>query len=183
MTQPAIAYTILPTSLGRLLVAGTPRGVCLVRFGERDRELVAELAGEFPYAPVARDDARLAEWAGALVERVEGRPASPAPPLDVSGSRFQRRVWDALRAIPPGCTRTYGEVAAQVGHAGAARAVGTVCARNPVPLVVPCHRVVPAAGGVGRYGGGPWRKAALLERESAERRDERIAPAGGLAAG
>jgi AraC family transcriptional regulator of adaptative response/methylated-DNA-[protein]-cysteine methyltransferase len=175
MTTPAILYTIRATSLGRLLVAATPRGVCHVRFGEAEAELASALAAEFRFAPIARDDAQLAAWAGALADCVEGRPGAPMPPLDVSGSRFQRRVWDALRTIPAGATRSYGEVAAAIGRPGAARAVARACATNPVPVAVPCHRVVPRGGGTGGYRYGTWRKRHLLARESTGARGEAAA--------
>ncbi|MBR0650585.1 methylated-DNA--[protein]-cysteine S-methyltransferase [Roseomonas terrae] len=88
-------------------------------------------------------------------------------PLDLRGTPFQRRVWAALRDIPPGRTETYGALAARIGHPGAARAVARACAANPVALLVPCHRVVPADGGTGGWRWGAERKRALLMREAA----------------
>ena len=166
MTEPSIAFTIRDTALGFLLVAASERGVCHVRFGESEAGLAADLARELPAARLERDDARLAAWAGVLVRAVAGEGDAEGVPLDVAGSRFQRRVWDALRAIPRGRTLGYGDVAAALGAPQAARAVARACATNPVPLAIPCHRVVPKAGGTGGYRYGAWRKRALLEAEA-----------------
>lgn len=167
MNVSAIGFTIRDTSLGAVLLAASERGVCRLRFGSGDAELADELAREFPFALLRRDDARLARWGDALVAYVEGRAARLDLPLDVAGSRFQRRVWDALRAIPRGETRSYAQLAEGIGRPRAARAVAGACAANPVAVVIPCHRVVPAQGGCGGYRWGSWRKQALLERESA----------------
>jgi AraC family transcriptional regulator, regulatory protein of adaptative response / methylated-DNA-[protein]-cysteine methyltransferase len=166
MATRRIHFSIVASALGPLLVAATERGVCNVRLGASADELRAGLRAEFPYAEIARDDAGLAEWAAALVRVTEGRPPDLELPLDVPASRFRRRVWEALRAIPLGQTRTYAEVASALGRPRAARAVGQACAANPVALWVPCHRVVPAAGGAGGYRWGSGRKQALLSAES-----------------
>ena len=168
MTQPSIAFTIRDTALGFLLVAASERGVCHVRFGDSEAALEAGLAHELPAARLERDDARLAAWAGALERAVAGDGDAGSVPLDVSGSRFQRRVWDALRAIPRGRTLAYGDVAAALGAPHAARAVANACAANPVALAIPCHRVVPKHGGTGGYRYGAWRKHALLAGEARE---------------
>jgi len=178
MSTDCIAWTVRPTRLGLLLVAGSRRGVCHVRFGGDDeQELTGAMAAEFPYAVTRRDDSAVASHADALAAYVEGRTAELAVPLDVRGSAFQRRVWDALRSIPRGETRSYGDVAAAIGRPGAARAVARACAGNPVALVVPCHRVVPASGGTGGYRYGSWRKSALLEVEApSSPRDPEVRP-------
>ncbi len=164
-TRPRIRYDLRPTSLGRLLVAATPRGVCLIRFAERDAELVALLHEEFPCARPVRDREELAAWVDPLLRRIEGLPDAGNVPLDVRGSRFQRRVWAALCEIPSGETRSYGEIAARLDCPGGARAVGRACATNPVPVAVPCHRAVRADGGLGGFLGGLARKRALLANE------------------
>jgi AraC family transcriptional regulator of adaptative response/methylated-DNA-[protein]-cysteine methyltransferase len=171
-----IRWTIRDTTLGPLLVAATPRGVCFAAFGASEAELERALAGELPFAELHRDDRALAAWAGALVAGVDGDGSRADVPLDVRGSRFQRRVWDALRAIPRGRTRSYGELAAALAAPHAARAVARACAANPVPVAIPCHRVVPKSGGTGGYAFGAWRKRALLAREGA-RAISRPAPA------
>jgi len=162
-----IAWTITDSDLGRLLVAATERGLCFIQLGDDDDELHARLAREFPEAVLSRDDAALGAIVDAVLQRIAGDPAPADIPLDITGTAFQRRVWEALRHIPYGEVRTYGDIAAAIGSPRAVRAVGTACGSNPVALVVPCHRVVPKGGGVGNYGFGPDRKRALLRREGA----------------
>jgi AraC family transcriptional regulator of adaptative response/methylated-DNA-[protein]-cysteine methyltransferase len=161
-----IRFSVVESALGALLVAATERGVCNVRLGSEPAALEAGLRAEFPFAAVERDDAGLAEWTRALARLAAGRPAGLEIPLDVPASRFRRRVFEALQAIPRGETRTYAQVARAVGRPAGARAVGQACAGNPVALVIPCHRVVPAEGGVGGYRWGSERKGALLAREA-----------------
>jgi AraC family transcriptional regulator of adaptative response/methylated-DNA-[protein]-cysteine methyltransferase len=102
-----------------------------------------------------------------VLDGIAGTLPAHELPFDLRGTAFQRRVWEELRRIPSGQTRTYSQIAAAIGHPKAARAVGRACATNPAPVVVPCHRVVPAAGGLGNYSMGVERKQALLEREAA----------------
>jgi AraC family transcriptional regulator, regulatory protein of adaptative response / methylated-DNA-[protein]-cysteine methyltransferase len=162
-----VVYTIAASPLGAVLVATTERGLCKVDVADDESTLEASLAREFHQAVRKRDDEGLASLVEAVLARIDGRAPDHDLPLDVRGTAFQRRVWEELRRIPLGETRTYGEVAAAIGAPGASRAVGTACGANPVPVVVPCHRVVPASGGVGNYGLGPARKRTLLEREGA----------------
>jgi AraC family transcriptional regulator of adaptative response/methylated-DNA-[protein]-cysteine methyltransferase len=164
-----VDYTICSTKLGLLLIAASERGVCQVRFGSSRSALEAALARELPCATLARGGAHVERWAETLAAACEGRADAAAVPLDVAGSRFQRRVWDALRRIPRGERRGYGELAAALGQPRAARAVARACATNPAPLAVPCHRVVPKAGGAGGYRFGGWRKRALLAVEAEPR--------------
>lgn len=169
-----IRYAVIGTSLGRLLVAATARGVCAVAFGESDAELEAELRREFPRAVLEHAPDELGPWVAAVVALVEGEVARVDVPLDLRATAFQQRVWKALREIPPGETRTYGEVAKAIGEPRAARAVARACASNRVAVVVPCHRVVPSAAGagVGGYRWGVERKRKLLEREGGLGRGE-----------
>jgi AraC family transcriptional regulator of adaptative response/methylated-DNA-[protein]-cysteine methyltransferase len=172
MHTPAIWYGLHACSLGSLLVAGTERGVCFVRFGESDAELEHRLKGAFPFAPLDRvEGGAVADWGRIIADYVDGRCDTAEVPLDVSGSRFEERVWRALRQIPTGETRSYSDVAARLGNPRAARAVARACADNPVPVVIPCHRVIEKSGALGGYGGGVSRKRALLEREGASYRD------------
>jgi AraC family transcriptional regulator, regulatory protein of adaptative response / methylated-DNA-[protein]-cysteine methyltransferase len=168
MTE-GIAYTTRTTSLGLLLVAATGRGVCQVRFGSSEAGLRAALERELPCATLERDGAAALRWADALAAAADGRGDATRVPLDVAGSRFQRRVWDALRRIPRGKTQGYAELAVTLGQPRAARAVARACATNPTPLAVPCHRVVPKTGGAGGYRFGSWRKRALLAAEASPR--------------
>ena len=162
-----ITYAIVPSSLGTLLVATTERGLCQVALGDEPARLEERLRREFHAAEVHRDDGGLRDAVEAVLEGISGALPSRDLPLDLRGTAFQRRVWDELRRIPSGQTRTYAQVATAIGAPKAARAVGRACATNPVPVVVPCHRVVPAAGGLGNYSMGVERKRALLEHEAA----------------
>ena len=163
-----IAFTVADAPLGPVLVAATERGLCKIDIGDDASTLEDDLAEEFHGADLVRDDAGLAAVVEDVVGRIDGRDPAGALPLDVLGTAFQRRVWEELRRIPVGEVRTYGEVAAAVGSPAASRAVGSACGANPVPVVVPCHRVVPASGGIGNYGLGPARKRRLLEAEGAD---------------
>ena len=163
-----VVFTVVESSLGPLLVAATERGLCQVNLGHTEPALISRLAHEFHAADLMRDDDALGGLVDEVLARVEGRAPSVDLPLDIQGTAFQRAVWEELRRIPFGETRTYGEVAAAIGAPKAVRAVGTACGKNPVAIVVPCHRVLPASGGVGNYGGGgPENKRALLQREGA----------------
>jgi len=150
------------------LIAATDRGLCAVRLGHDDNSLAAELRAEFPHAALSRDDAALSEAASIVSDLAAGRRRREAEtlPLDVHATAFRRRVWEELRRIPFGETRSYGQIAAAVGAPGAARAVGTACATNPVAVVVPCHRVVASDGSLGGYAYGLARKRQLLDAEA-----------------
>ncbi|HEX2190257.1 MAG TPA: bifunctional DNA-binding transcriptional regulator/O6-methylguanine-DNA methyltransferase Ada [Longimicrobiaceae bacterium] len=163
-----VRWAVVPCALGRLLVAATERGVCRVALGDGDGELLDELRRELPDAELEPAGGELDGWVRAVVEAAEGRAPAPELPLDVRATAFQWRVWRALREIPAGSTRSYGEIAAAVGSPGAARAVGRACASNPVALVIPCHRAVRGDGAPGGYRWGAERKARILERESRE---------------
>jgi len=165
-----IAYVSVPCPLGRLLVAVTERGLCRVALGDDAAALERDLREEFPAADIQRDGTRLAGAVAALTRHLAGEQPDVALPIDVRATAFQRRVWDALRRIPYGETRTYGQIARGLGRPTAARAVARAVATNPVALVVPCHRVVPAHGAPGGYRWGRERKEALLARESARDR-------------
>lgn len=166
MQDRAICFTTAPCALGWLLVAGTARGVCNVRFGDDATRLERGLRRDDPHAAFREDRQRLAPWLEALMDQLAGRRRRLDLPLDVRGSQFQRRVWDAIRAIPYGQTRSYGALARALGRPPAARAVAGACAANPVVLLVPCHRVVRGDGSGGGYRWGAARKRALLEQEA-----------------
>jgi AraC family transcriptional regulator of adaptative response/methylated-DNA-[protein]-cysteine methyltransferase len=163
----SIAYTIVDCPLGHLLVAATERGICGVSLGDSDAALEATLRGEYPAAQIQRDDARLGEWVGAFLSYLHGRQPDLNLPVDVQATAFQWQVWEALRAIPAGSTRSYSEVARAIGQPRATRAVARACATNPVALVIPCHRVVRENGDVGGYRWGVVRKQQLLAQEKA----------------
>jgi AraC family transcriptional regulator of adaptative response/methylated-DNA-[protein]-cysteine methyltransferase len=162
-----IHYTVVHTSLGLLLVAVTERGICSVALGDDEAALVASLHAEYPAAELARAtdaDDRLVD---AVVAHVEGRARASDVPLDVKATAFQWQVWRALQRIPEGATRSYQEIARELGHPSAARAVARACASNRIAVLIPCHRVVRGDGALGGYRWGVARKAALLARESA----------------
>ncbi|MCL4522605.1 MAG: bifunctional DNA-binding transcriptional regulator/O6-methylguanine-DNA methyltransferase Ada [Acidobacteria bacterium] len=161
----SIRYTTMESPLGRLLVAATPRGICMVSLGDSDSRLEAALKHEFPVAEIRRDSNGLQPWLRAVLSRVEGKRPSVHLPLDVQATSFQRRVWQELFSIPRGTTRSYSEVARAVGQPRAVRAVARACATNPAAVVIPCHRVVRADSALGGYRWGLKRKAALLRAE------------------
>jgi AraC family transcriptional regulator of adaptative response/methylated-DNA-[protein]-cysteine methyltransferase len=160
-----IGYTLTACPLGRLLLAGTERGVCMVSLGDDDAMLEEHLGREFPAADVKRDDGGLQSWSEAVVRHLSGAQPHLELPLDVRATAFQWRVWQELQAIPYGATRSYREVAAAIGQPAAVRAVARACATNPVAVVVPCHRVIRSDGGLGGYRWGLKRKQAMLEQE------------------
>jgi AraC family transcriptional regulator, regulatory protein of adaptative response / methylated-DNA-[protein]-cysteine methyltransferase len=165
-----IVYAIADSPLGRLLVAATERGVALVSLGADDGALERVLHDEYPAAEKSAGDPSLAAWVDRIVAHLAGREPHLDLPVDVRATAFQWRVWQELRAIPRGETRSYAEVARAIGRPTAARAVARACATNPVALVVPCHRVVPQAGGTGGYRWGRERKVRLLEAEAVSAR-------------
>ena len=163
-----ISYTMVPCSLGRVLVAATARGISAVYLGDSGAALEKALAREYPRAEIRHDSNGMAKWVSGVLDRIRGREPHAELPLDVHATAFQRRVWEELRRIPCGSTRTYTEVARAIGKPRAVRAVARACATNPVSIVVPCHRVVGKDGRLTGYRWGLERKRALLASESAE---------------
>jgi AraC family transcriptional regulator of adaptative response/methylated-DNA-[protein]-cysteine methyltransferase len=159
-----IGFTIVNSPLGRMIVAATERGVCFVGFGEDDQVLEAELRGDYPAAVVERSPA-FGAWVQAIVNTLEGNQPHLDLPVDVRGTAFQQQVWQALRRIPRGQTRTYGQIAAQLGKPQAARAVGRACATNKASIVIPCHRAVGRDGNLTGYRWGVGRKEKILAQE------------------
>jgi|SRR5579875_653269 AraC family transcriptional regulator of adaptative response/methylated-DNA-[protein]-cysteine methyltransferase len=164
-----IGFTITRCRLGRLLLAGTERGLCAVYLGDSDAQLEAELAKAFPATSVRRENAGLSAWMKLLVDHLKGRQPCLDLPLDIQATAFQWRVWQELRTIPYGSTRCYRDIARALGQPNAVRAVARACAANPVSLVIPCHRVVRADGSLGGYRWGLERKQALLAQEKKTR--------------
>ncbi|MFC3174481.1 bifunctional transcriptional activator/DNA repair enzyme AdaA [Novosphingobium bradum] len=156
-----IRWAVVPTSLGAMLVAATDKGVCRLAFDETGEDL----ARRFPRALLVVGGADFAQMLGEVVAAVEVPGTGAAIPLDVRGTAFQEKVWQALRAIPPGETRSYAQLAAAAGHPAAVRAAGSANGANPVAVLIPCHRVIRANGDPGGYAWGEERKRELLERE------------------
>jgi AraC family transcriptional regulator, regulatory protein of adaptative response / methylated-DNA-[protein]-cysteine methyltransferase len=160
-----IVYTIVDSPLGRLLVAATERGVCRIGLHDSDEVLEQTLQHEYPAAEIRRDAACLGTWLAALMCYLTGEQPHLDLPLDIRATAFQWRVWQELRTIPYGETRSYSEIASAIGQPKARRAVAQACKHNPVPLVIPCHRVVRGDGSYGGYRWGAERKKQLLEQE------------------
>lgn len=161
-----IAFTVAASSLGKVLVGGTERGISAVYLGDDERALVSALEKEYPRAEIARA-ASNETWLKEILSRVEGHAPSKDLPLDVQATAFQRRVWQELQKIPLGATRTYTQVARALGKPNSVRAVARACATNPTSIVVPCHRVIRTDGELAGYRWGLQRKQKLLEREGA----------------
>jgi AraC family transcriptional regulator of adaptative response/methylated-DNA-[protein]-cysteine methyltransferase len=161
-----IGYTLAETSLGKVLVAATGRGISAVYLGDAERSLVDTLKKEYPLAELKRAEISDQRWLKEILHRVEGQAPSLELPLDVQATAFQRRVWQELQRIPRGVTRTYTQVARALGKPRSVRAVARACATNPVSIVVPCHRVIRTDGTLAGYRWGLERKEKLLEREA-----------------
>jgi AraC family transcriptional regulator of adaptative response/methylated-DNA-[protein]-cysteine methyltransferase len=149
-------------------LAGTQQGISALYLGDDDAQLEAALAREFPEAQRSRDEEQLRPWLEELLEHLRGRRPHLELPLDVQATAFQWRVWQELRKIPYGSTRTYQQIARALGQPTAARAVARACATNPVSVVIPCHRVIRCDGDLGGYRWGLGRKQKLLAREQGE---------------
>ena len=179
-----IRYTVAPSALGRLLLAATNKGICAVKLGDTPETLIAELYAEFPAANITphqptNPPGNLDHWLTAIQEYLDGRRPNLSPPLeyqdarrpdpplplDLQATAFQWRVWRRLQAIPPGETRTYRQLADELGQPTASRAVGRACATNPVAPIIPCHRALRTDGNLAGYRWGLHRKQALLDLE------------------
>jgi AraC family transcriptional regulator, regulatory protein of adaptative response / methylated-DNA-[protein]-cysteine methyltransferase len=160
-----IVYDIAACYLGKVLAAATDRGICSVQLGDSEAALKAALAEEFPGARLERDPEEMRIPLEKVVAAVEGRLDALSLPLDLQATSFELRVWEGLRAIPPGERRSYSEIAREIGQPQAARAVARACAANPVAVLIPCHRVVRRDGAMGGYRWSEERKRKLLERE------------------
>ncbi len=173
-----LMYTTLEVLPDRVIVARSPAGVCAVFTGDDDAALLLELQVRFPHAtliPAAPDSATDAVVAALTAGSADAASAGAAVPLDLRGTAFQQDVWRAIRTIPLGQTATYRQVAALAGRPTAVRAVASACAANAVAVIIPCHRVVRADGGLGGYRWGVARKERLLEMESRDPHLRRVA--------
>jgi len=171
-----VFFSAVPCPLGWLLVAATERGVCKVSLGDQPGPLIDDLAAEFAEAERLRDDDGLGFWVERIVAYLEGWQPDINLPLDLRATAFQLKVWRELQAIPAGETRSYSEVAAAIGQPSASRAVAGACARNPVALVIPCHRIIRADKSLGGYRWGIERKRALLETERQALQQRQFSP-------
>ena len=162
----AIRYAIGTCSLGSVLVAASEKGVCAILFGDEPESLGKELQVMFPRARIIGGDKAFEELTGKVLAFVEDPAKGLDLPLDVRGTAFQHRVWEALRRIPVGSTASYSEIAKKIGAPQAVRAVARACATNRIAVAIPCHRVVRSDGGLSGYRGGVERKRALLAKEA-----------------
>jgi AraC family transcriptional regulator of adaptative response/methylated-DNA-[protein]-cysteine methyltransferase len=165
-TAAEITYAIGQCSLGPILAAATRKGVCAIFFGDDASSLRASLQRQFPRAQLVEGGAAFKDTLAKVIALVEAPRSLFELPLDIRGTAFQHRVWEALRRIPPGKTASYTEIAEAIGASGSARAVARACASNPIAVAVPCHRVVRSDGSLSGYRGGVERKRVLLAREA-----------------
>jgi len=168
-----IVFTIADSPLGRLLVAATERGVCSVALGDSDSKLTAKLFAEYPEASIDSQDTKISPslnlWLQQVLDSLSGQIRRVDLPTDIQATAFQCRVWEELRRIPYGSTRSYQEIARAIGKPNAVRAVARACASNRLALVIPCHRVIREDKTLGGYRWGLQRKRKLLVRESEQR--------------
>ena len=163
-----INYIVAECELGLMLVARTSRGICSVTFGDSEDQLAAGLSAEFPNAEIVHDDRDLQSAVDAIVKYIAGEDRTLVLPLDLQATAFQLKVWDLLRKIPYGETRSYTEVAEALGDKKKVRAVAQACAKNRVAVLIPCHRVIAASGTLSGYRWGIERKRLLLDKERGE---------------
>jgi O-6-methylguanine DNA methyltransferase len=161
-----IAFSIGESALGAVLVARSTDGVCAILIGSVAAELESDLATRFAYSKLVRNDRKLSDDLGKILRFIETPSDGLNLRLDIRGTPFQQRVWEALLRIPPGSIVTYGALANRIGKPGAVRAVANACAANAIALAIPCHRVVRSNGTLSRYRWGVERKRALIAREA-----------------
>lgn len=161
-----IRFAIGESSLGAILVAATPKGVCAIDLGDDPETLASRLQDRFPNAKLIGNDASFSQLVAQVVGLIEAPGLGKDLPLDMRGTAFQQRVWLALRDIPPGQTASYAEIARRIGAPSSARAVAQACASNTIAVAIPCHRVVRTGGALSGYRWGVERKRALLAKEA-----------------
>jgi AraC family transcriptional regulator of adaptative response/methylated-DNA-[protein]-cysteine methyltransferase len=162
----SIRFAVGECSLGSILVAATDQGICAISLGDDPDALVRDLQERFPKAKLIGGDSEFEQWMAQVVGFVEAPQLGLDLPLDVQGTAFQQRVWEALRKIPAGSTASYTEVARRIGAPQSVRAVASACASNAIAVAIPCHRVVRTDGALSGYRWGVARKRELLAREA-----------------
>lgn len=166
-----LRYSVAPCFLGWVLVAATDRGICAIEFGDEPEALTGQLQKSFPKAHLEQGGRDFSDLIAEVVALLQSPGSAPELPLDIQGTAFQQRVWQALREIPAGTTASYTEIATRIGCPDAARAVAGACAANKLAVVIPCHRVVRGDGALSGYRWGVVRKQALLEQEGCGKSD------------
>ena len=167
-TDTDIFFAIGECSLGSILVAQSEKGVCSILIGDDPQLLLRDLQDRFPKANLIGDESHYQEMIAKVVGLIENPGVGLDLPLDIRGTAFQQRVWNALQQIPPGSTATYAEIAAKIGRPKAVRAVAQACGANALAVAIPCHRVIRNDGSLSGYRWGVERKRVLLEREAHE---------------
>lgn len=162
-----VRFTLFPSPLGMVVLGATGKGVCFLAIGDEESALTEALRTELPAAELERDDNALAPYSEVLTDYLLGSVPHPDLPLDVRATAFQAMVWKVLRSIPPGHSRTYSDIALELGDVNLTRAVARACATNPVSLVIPCHRVLGKTGKLSGYRWGIERKEKLIAHERA----------------
>lgn len=165
-TNASLRFGISECSLGATLVAQSERGICAILLGDDPDTLMQDLESAFPQATLLRGDKALAQVIDPVLRFIEAPSIGLDLPLDIRGTAFQQRVWQALQAIPPGTTASYTDIARRIGSPQSMRAVAAACAANVIAVAIPCHRVVRNDGALAGYRWGVARKRALLEREA-----------------
>ncbi|MDQ6717228.1 MAG: methylated-DNA--[protein]-cysteine S-methyltransferase [Gemmatimonadota bacterium] len=160
-----IKYGIGPSSVGKLLVAKSEKGLCAVQVRGTEEEMERSLRERYADTIVLRDEKAVAPLRKLVLASIAGKPLPRKLDLDIQGTEFQRSVWSELRRIPSGATRSYADIAKAIGKPNATRAVANACGANPLPVLVPCHRVIAKDGTIGGYTGGLKIKRALLDAE------------------
>ena len=160
----SLYYTSFNSPIGKIHLAATEKGLCEVGISEREKRFVKSLQKTYKIKPV-KDDAAFKELVKLLKRYFNGERIKIDIPFDFQGTDFEKKVWKALLKIPYGKTKTYGEIAREIGLPNGARAVGNACGKNPIPIIIPCHRVVASNGGLGGYTGGIGIKKKLLKIE------------------
>ncbi|GAA5157964.1 methylated-DNA--[protein]-cysteine S-methyltransferase [Viridibacterium curvum] len=172
-----IRFGIGQCTLGAILVAATGKGLCSIALGDDPVALLEALQERFPHAELCGDEPDFEDWMACVIGFVDGRDANLALPLDVRGTAFQQRVWQALQSIPPGSTLSYTELAQKLGTPRAVRAVASACAANTLAIAIPCHRIVRSDGSLSGYRWGIDRKRMLIDREAKVAASASLAPA------
>lgn len=171
-----IVYTIVPCSLGYLLVGTTDKGICAVKLGDEINQLERIFIDEFNQAQIVHDDNLHGDWIQTILSFIAGDAPHLDLPLDIRGTAFQKQVWQALQKIPYGKTCTYADIAREIGKPDAVRGVGTACGANPTALIVPCHRVLRTDGTLAGYHWGILRKQKLLAQEAKRTGGKSVSP-------
>ena len=161
-----IRYVIKDSSLGKVIIGFTGKGVCFLTFGESENELLKELKKSFKNFIIKKENQNSIEIISHVLKKIENPSLDIKIPLDIYGTDFQKKVWDELLKIPPGSVVSYSQIAQNIGQPNAVRAVANACGANKIAVIIPCHRVIRSDGSLGGYSSGLWRKRFLLQLEN-----------------